>query len=388
MAAYRISRQRAAFTLVELLVVIAIIGVLVSLLLPAVQKIRESANRTQCQNNLRQIALALHGFHDAKKAFPQNVRPKSALDTTVRERWFTQILPYLEQAPLWNAYDPTTNWESTGPNGFTVTPPGTAWTDYNSATPPANGVGNLAVTSMPLKIAQCPSAPMPDRYDNDPAGGIGSPSNGSTGWNPATNPPIVAVTDYAGVYGVHPLFGSANGLTIVNPYGVITNQNSKVGETGKVTMTDITDGTSNTIMIAESAGRPYLFNNGGVRQGLDLTANVVDGGGWCRPASEIWVIGFADKAGTIPGGKYAINYANGINCGNGTPGSAVYPSGVPTGDALGTDGSGQIYAFHGTGANFAFADGSVHFIDQDVSAAVLAALVTRANADAIAGDSY
>ncbi|HZU37089.1 MAG TPA: DUF1559 domain-containing protein [Gemmataceae bacterium] len=384
---YCVARPRAAFTLVELLVVIAIIGVLVSILLPAVQKVREAANRTQCANNLKQIGLALHGYHDAKRAFPQNKRPSSAKDTTVRLRWFTQVLPYLEQTPLWNDYDTTTNWDSTGASGFTLAN-GTFWTDYSAGQPPANGVGNLPVTNVALKIAQCPSAPNPSRLDVNPAGGVGSPSNGSTGWNPSTNPPIVGVTDYAGIYGVHPVFSSAIGISIANPWGVITNANSKVGETTKVTMTDITDGTSNTMVVAESAGRPYLFNNGGVQQGLDLTANVVDGGGWCRPASEIWLIGFADKAGTIPGGQYAVNYANGINCGDGTPGSAVYPTGIPAGGALGTDGSGQIFGFHGSGANTLFADGSVHLIDQDISPGVLAALVTRANGDTAQGDQY
>ena len=287
--------------------------------------------------------------------FPQNKRPELAADSTVRERWFTQILPYLEQQQLWHAYDESTNWDSTGPTGYTLAN-GTFWTNYNAAAAPANPAGNLAVTSTALKIAQCPSAPQPDRLDVNAAGGQGAPSNGRTGWNPNVNPPIVAVTDYAAIYGVHPLFASANGLNIANPYGVITNSSSKTGDTTKVTMTDITDGTSNTAVVTESAGRPFLYNNFGVRQGLDLTANVVSGGGWSRPASEIWLIGFADKAGTIPGGPFAINYANGINAGDGTPGSAVYPLTVPTASPLGTNGSGQIFSFHGSGANFLFAD--------------------------------
>jgi len=333
---------RAAFTLVELLVVIAIIAVLVGLLLPAVQKVRDAANRAQCQNNLKQISLALLNYHDAHRAFPQNHRPPSA-GGGVRVRWFTKVLPYIDQAPLANKYDDTTNWDS-----------GT----------------NLPLTSVALRIAQCPSAPNPSRLDVNPA-------NGGFGGTP-----IVAVTDYAGSYGVHPSFISATGGSYQNPYGIITNNLSTTGETAPVTINDVTDGTSNTIAVVESAGRPYLYNQGGVRQGLDLTVHSVNGGGWARPASEFWLIGFQDKQGTVPGGPFTVNAANGVD----TKGS--YPLGVPGGNPLGTDGSGQIFGFHTTSANVAFADGSVHLIDASISAATIGALITRANNDSVDGNNY
>jgi prepilin-type N-terminal cleavage/methylation domain-containing protein/prepilin-type processing-associated H-X9-DG protein len=345
---YTVSRKRQAFTLVELLVVIAIIAILIGLLLPAVQKVRDAANRAQCQNNLRQIALGLQNYHDAKKTFPQNHRPAGA-GNSVRERWFTHILPYIEQAPLASRYDESSNWDS---------------------------ATNLPVTSTSIKIAQCPSAPSANRLDVNPA--IGNTFGG---------PGLVAVTDYAGVYGVHPSFIAANGAAypsiaaIQNPFGVFTNNVSPTGETAPVSITDVTDGTSSTIAVVESAGRPYLFQ-GGVRQGLDLTQHSVNGGGWSRPGSDFWLIGFADKAGTIPGGPFTVNAANGVDTGG------IYPLTVPTGYPLGTDPSGQIFGFHGSSANVAFVDGSVHLIDSSISPAVLAALVTRANNDEVPGNGF
>jgi prepilin-type N-terminal cleavage/methylation domain-containing protein/prepilin-type processing-associated H-X9-DG protein len=346
-------RRRTAFTLIELLVVIAIIAVLVALLVPAVQKVREAANRTACQNNLKQIGLAVHSYHDAKKLLPQNHRPPSAAASTVRERWFTRVLPYLEQSVLYNQYDESSNWDSTP-----------------ASTPPvANGfAGNLFVAQTALAIAQCPAAPDSTRVDYDPANG---------GWA-STNPNAVAVTDYAGVYGVHPLFWAANGLTAPsNPYGAITNNLG--ADPLPIALTDITDGTSNTILVAESAGRPFLYNNGAVRQSLDLTTVEVNGGGWVRPASEIWLIGFADKGGNTPGGPYAVNAANGLSFGG------VYPSKtVPNAtNYLNTDGSGQIFAFHSSGANVLLADGSVRLLDSSIAPATLQALVTRANNDVV-----
>src|SRR5262249_13803854 len=105
----RLKKHSAGFTLIELLVVIAVIGVLVGLLLPAVQKVRESANRSSCSNNLKQIGLALHSYHDTKGYFPGNHRPPA--NNAIRERWFTKILPYLDQGNIWKSYDETTNWD-------------------------------------------------------------------------------------------------------------------------------------------------------------------------------------------------------------------------------------------------------------------------------------
>ena len=135
--------------------------------------------------------------------------------------------------------------------------------------------------------------------------------------------------------------------------------------------------------MSESAAKPFLYNQGGVRQSTSPFAtgapSGVNGGGWCRPASDIWLIGSYDKAGTVPGGPFAINACNGFDH------SAAYPivtigSNPGTqwfGGAASTDGTGQIFSFHSGGANALFADGSVRFLDKDIAAFTIAALVTR-----------
>jgi prepilin-type N-terminal cleavage/methylation domain-containing protein/prepilin-type processing-associated H-X9-DG protein len=326
-------RRRKGFTLIELLVVIAIIGVLVGLIVPAVQKVRDAAARTACANNLKQIGLAVNNYHDTKKYYPGNHRPVPT--SSIRERWFTKILPYIEQNNLWKNYDQTTNWDSPT---------------------------NLPITSTPLTVAVCPSTPNPNRLDFDEANGF---SNA-----------VAAVTDYAAIYGLNPLYITANSLTLTNPAGALTKTDGQ-----HLSVSDITDGTSSTIWAIESAGRPFVYQKGNVLLNSNEYTDQVLGGAWARPGSDIWVIGFADLQGTIAGGPYAINAANGLDC-NGT-----YPSTVPAGAPTGTDGTGQIFGFHAGGVNAVFCDGSVHFLDADaiygLSPAVLAALVTRAAGDIV-----
>lgn len=321
---------RHGFTLIELLVVIAIIATLVALLLPAVQKVRDAANRTTCQNNLKQIGLALHGYHDVKKQFPGNTRDANVANSA-RMRWFVKILPYLEQANISKRYDPTTNWDS---------------------------ATNLPLTSLPLAIQTCPSTPEPNRLDGNPA------LTGS--W--ATTAATVASGDYSGVYGLHGTFLAANSLAISNPDGMLTKVNGQ-----KVAIADATDGTSNTIFVFESAGKPFVYNQGGIRQGSSWQTLGVNGGGWCRPASDLWIIG-SDQAGLVVGGPYTINATNGFD----HQGKYGLTIGTP---ALGTDGSGQPFSFHTGGAHALFADGSVHFLADDLPPAVVGALSTRAGGE-------
>jgi prepilin-type N-terminal cleavage/methylation domain-containing protein/prepilin-type processing-associated H-X9-DG protein len=370
-------RARRGFTLIELLVVIAIIGVLIALLLPAVQKARDAASRISCQNNLKQIGLGVQNFHDNLKFLPDNERPASAASNTVRVRWFTKILPYIEQGNIYNTYDLTSNWDSDPGAVNVVTANGTT-VAYPATTPPvATGyAGNVFATANVINVAQCPAAPSPNRLDNNPA-----LTSGSQGWDPTKNPFYAGTTDYAGNYGVHDSL--VNSTVLANPpknqYGPLINTNGV--DAFPITLSDIIDGTSNTIWAAESGGRPYLYQ-GTVRQTLDLTKHGVNGGGWGRPGSDFWLIGFADATGTIPVGKNAINAANGLDTGG------VYPLTVPTGYPLGSYGSGQIYGFHASGANSVFCDGSVHYLNQGIDINVLAALCTRANGEVVSSNSF
>jgi prepilin-type N-terminal cleavage/methylation domain-containing protein/prepilin-type processing-associated H-X9-DG protein len=394
--------HRRAFTLIELLVVIAIIAILIALLIPAVQKVREAANRTQCTNNLKQIGLALHTYHDAYKVFPTTARADNP-NSGPRARWFTKILPNLEQQPLYQSYNFNYNW------------------DDISQSP-----GNLAATSLQLSVAVCPSTPMFPRQDGDPNLAVGSftpsgpasaASSSFANWNP-----IVGVTDYAGFYGVSQTFITANGLTVANPVGMITDptvvaanliNNLKAGVNAPVQILGVTDGTSNTIYLTESAGRPFLYNNGTKLQ-ASTTAQLqagggINGGGWARPASDIWLVGATDITGTtiptglVSGGTQNINVNNGwaavsngnsSGSGNGYPMlygdlSNVFTNGTGAGGTgnntqyIDTFGNGAIYSFHPGGSNALFVDGSVRFLYTTTTPATLSALVTRSNNEAV-----
>src|SRR5205085_162994 len=151
--------RRKGFTLIELLVVIAIIAVLIGLLLPAVQKVRASAARLECSNNLKQIGIAQqHYATNHRNIIPTSIRP-AGVTPLPRISWTIAILPYIEQDNLRDNYDLTSTWSS-----------------------PAN----LPLTSLPIKLFQCPAAPS-NRFDGDPQ---------TDTWN------IVATSDYAASTGV------------------------------------------------------------------------------------------------------------------------------------------------------------------------------------------
>jgi len=219
----RCTRQlRRAFTLVELLVVIAIIGILVSLLLPAVQAAREAARRVQCQNNLKQLALALHTYHTAHKIFPPgimfdiNENPESS--DNFRPNWVIMILPQLEQTALYTAFD------------------------FKQTISHAN---NRNARGTPIQAMVCPSDPGHSKLFIGTSGGEGDNwARGSYACNGANGP---SSTGYGG--GVH---CGKTGETAAQAPGWVNNRTKGVMGAGvAVRIDDIRDGTTNTLLLAE-----------------------------------------------------------------------------------------------------------------------------------------
>jgi prepilin-type N-terminal cleavage/methylation domain-containing protein/prepilin-type processing-associated H-X9-DG protein len=310
-------RRESGFTLVELLVVIAILGVLASLLLPAVQKVREAANRAKCQNNLKQLGLAVHIFHDATRSLPASIN----VPGRPRTNWIISMLPYLEQGHLYDRYDL-----------------GQSWFD----------AANRPVTSRQVPLLLCPSSPTPDRLDGVPE---------SSPWDA-----FAAVSDYGATTHIDPRL-VALGLVDAGGKGILPRgERSRFG--------DVVDGLSNTILFAESAGRPNLWRRGQKVNTATAAAPFprVNGGGWSRAASDFALKGSSLDGATLPG-------PCGINCTNGDDWGQTYSNGAHP--VYGTQGTGEIYAFHPGGANVVLGDGSVHFLRADVDIRVLAQAVTR-----------
>ena len=340
----RIVAARRGFTLIELLVVIAIIAVLVALLLPAVQATRESARRSQCANNLKQIGIAIHSFHDSKQTLPSSVRP--LLSSTVRAGVFVRLLPFIEQGKLWDAYDTSVTWSD-----------------------PAN----LPASNQRISTYECPTAPKHNfTQDHNPDAFVG----GTTPWTG-----IVATGDYAGSLGVSPALGALStpaspidaSTSTVSAGAVITN--GFLPKNSKLTLSDIADGVSNTIAVWESGSRPFVYRGRSLVSGGDnLTIHHTNGGGWVRPASDILLSGSSKDGTLIPATTQAgtfLNRTNGYDHATESYSGTGYPA------PYGTEGSSQPYSFHTGGVNALFGDGRVKLINEETPIGIVAALVTR-----------
>ena len=219
--------RRRAFTLIELLVVIAIIAILIALLLPAVQQAREAARRTQCKNNLKQLGLALHNYHDVYNTLPIGGVGSSVWGWGMS--WYMRILPYMEQAPLYNQLN------------FSGTHHGWAYSGVDGG---ANGL-LLQRASLPMTV--CPSSPMAAKRNagdrvipNAQYYGISGPANG----NGYTNPGIKQITccGCCGGEQATGVFSSSGTFAIAETFG----------------FKDMVDGTTNTIAVGEASN--FVFD--------------------------------------------------------------------------------------------------------------------------------
>lgn len=300
------SRQRG-FTLIELLVVIAIIAILVALLLPAVQQAREAARRSSCKNNLKQLSLALHNYHDTHQTFPIGNSCHNHATRAVTERgltWWYQLLPFVEQGPLYDQLDFTIDDEL-----------------YNQT---INGV-QLRFDGTAYSIIDCPSDPTPNYRTASPRGFYGN---------------------YAGSMGSH------------EPWLFLPDrcQTTALGGEGiffadsKIRMRDITDGTSNTIMLGElliSDGQTQFDVRGSIWYGYH------GGGLFTTNNPPNWSLG--DKL-------------NSVWCDSGTK--------TPCNDSL-PQRTIAARSAHAGGINASLADGTVHFLSENIDAQLWANLGDR-----------
>jgi prepilin-type N-terminal cleavage/methylation domain-containing protein/prepilin-type processing-associated H-X9-DG protein len=306
---------RRGFTLIELLVVIAIIAILISLLVPAVQKVREAAARTQCQNNLKQFGLAMHNYESTYKRLPRS-RPRDLSGKPMA--WTVLVLDYVEQGALAKLYNKAVPW--------------------NSGT-------NVTTGQQPIPLFICPSTPSATRR---PAAGTGTGVDGK----------IMGPLDYIVMHRLRHRFYAANG--IVNPSGT-SDHDGALSQNVETPMVGITDGTSNTILIMESAARPNWYVLG---QDKGTILPRPEGFGWTDP----------DGAAGSMDGTDAITGA--INASNNDKGRCI----------MSCNNDSEPYSFHSGGMNICLADGSVRFIQSGISAATFAALLTPRGGDIVGSD--
>jgi len=366
------TRRRGGFTLIELLVVIAIIAVLIGLLLPAVQKVREAAARMSCSNNLKQLGLALHNYHSTNEKFPawgfnfpSNPRPANPYgDQRQGHAAITMIAEYVEQGNLVNIVN----------RSYSALDP------LNLPTP-APGSTNTAA-STPIKVFVCPSTPNGmdlANYDTIMGTYPGFPATGHrysrTDYWPFTGfDETLVTTARCGNAGGSPTTATRDVTGALGPKGAR-------GPNDGQPLTAISDGTSNTMLFTEIAGRGQAFyikgrNLGSIPSSLAGLPNPVPitptggQGDISQYARGTW----ADQNGMSYMRGYLVNAA----------GNQV--------DA--TQGCGLInvtnhmapYSFHSGGVNTLRCDGSVFFMRDNVPASVLIAFITRSGGEVFTMD--
>ncbi len=352
------SRQRVGFTLIELIVVIGIIAILVGLLLPATQKVREVAARMSCANNLKQLGIALHSHNDAIGRFPGGVLAAS----DIQDGWatgFTELLPYLEQQNLRNLYRFDLQW-------------------YDPA--------NAQPVGMGVRVFYCPG--------NRSAGGIDMTPIAAQ-WG-CYLPPFAAGVDYAFCNGANAGLGSVVGkvpLSVRGPFGIaIRDPDGTV--TGATRLIDVTDGTSTTIALGEAVGGSPRFP---IRDLNDPSRTVSDPfSGQPALLEQCWgATGFGDSSHPWYASVLAVTAQFGMtpdvqdepmNRSPGTP--TIYGSDASGFNRGGRDFVSGFRGSHPGGVNFVFCDGSVRWVREAIDPATYRALSTYAAGEVIPADGF
>ncbi|WP_372719016.1 DUF1559 domain-containing protein [Novipirellula sp.] len=347
----RTNRHHDAFTLVELLVVIAIIGVLVGLLLPAVQAAREAARRMQCSNNMKQIGLAVHMYHDSFTAIPPASFAKASTDpSSLPASWLVRILPYMEQSAAYErAVFAGSDWGNRG-NGINQ-----SWQGFHK---------------LIVETINCPSSPLPMTRTETARPGtvaLGAPDQLET-----------QISSYAGISGEYGYGYSTGTSAWWNGYfgmadysGCILPVDSK--NSRPLRFASVMDGLSNTFAVGEQANFKLVRNADGTTSQYDHRSSNFYGGAWCGGGGD------ADPKALY---GYRQNYASvrrGINF---SPTAANNPWG--TGQNGGWPGNHSIFnSAHPGGAQFLRMDGSVQFVTENINFQTLSKLVNRRDGETI-----
>lgn len=368
------SSRRRGFTLIELLVVIAIIAVLIALLLPAVQQAREAARRTQCRNNMKQIGLAFHNYHDVYMQFPPaytiTIGPLlsnlfgTATSTTEDDNlhgWTESILPYIDQVNVYNQINFLhPGWAPlkfgtliNAAVGVAILPVGVY--DYPSTV----GISNVAAVSNVIPSFICPSVPRTSNV---------AMVNGGVSIDLPLNQDAAVATQQiftGGVIDYNPTSGARSGFydNAVKPFGVEANRDGILLADARISVTKVVDGTSQTTLLGEFAGRPDYYRKGKKFSSHTPTATTYAAAGGTQGA------GWAELA------VYEQWQSGSLYDGSGSSGACII-------NCTNYSGTG-MYSFHQGNVTILLADGAARSIGENTSGITVGRLFSYSGAQSV-----